>query len=391
MTDDYPGGQCIRFYHHDAPTDNASIHALFMFQQPVSMYGPEGFSGILREITKATRFAECMSVAPVDFDAPNNILAQAILCAHDDEPSAKRTELWHSLRTLGRAAYFPSASPPVLLRASTPGPVYKKQRVLLDTTPADRNEVRRLEHANTPSPELVAPTIDYARGFLEGLILQAVFDLAPGTDEYMCERSMMLLTTPDWVYRILECEPIQLHAEDEEKDTAKIIATNAVLGCLRVYACAVKPIAKALYLASLDFADAVCENQNTINQLLKDLTRAHEGCRGFEPTLKSFTSMSAEDLENVGIKRPAPKPDIPSPADMPIMLAGMQSTNQLKLVYIPMLRAWNSLREMIPEHGGYVTDWCRIYEVYTELTEALLLARARCCKLRDMMLAERDM
>jgi hypothetical protein len=402
----YPGAQCIRFYHQDHPSDNVCLHALFVFREPVQMYGSNGLFGSLQNIAKSVGFCTCMSLAPVDFDAPNNLLAQAILCGHDDKPSAVRDELLRDLRTPGCTPRFryPEQEPPTTPcgprartpgpsmqlqvqeqyttprgpRAGTPGPAFKRPRVV--QIPVDTR-------ARSPSP--VAPTIKHAHGVLERLLLQAVSnEFAPGTQGYASKINQLQLNTPDWIFDILEADPVPLRLE--ESNAANVNARNGVLGCLQVLANGVKPVAKALYFGTVALSDALYDNQDTIQTLLKELSHAHECCRGFEPVIKSFTSIPENELLAVGMKRRAVKMEQAPRSSMPSILTDMPDGNLLKQIYAPMLLAWDCLHEMIPENGDCATDWTRIYKTFQELTHALHTARAQCGKLHAMMLAERD-
>lgn len=397
----FPGAQWFWFFSRDRPSDNIFLHALLVCCEPVHMYGGNGLLGMLQNIAKSTGYCTCMSLAPVDFDAPNNLLAQAILCGLDDKPSAVRDELLRDLRTSGCTPRFRNPETPLDPRAGTPGPSMQLQVQEQYTTP-------RGPRAGTPgqafkrprvvpipvdtgarSPSPVAPTIKHAHGVLERLLLQAVSnEFAPGTQGYASKINQLQLNTPDWIFDILEADPVPLRLE--ESNAANVNARNGVLGCLQVLANGVKPVAKALYFGTVALSDALYDNQDTIQTLLQELSHAHECCRGFEPVIKSFTSIPENELLAVGMKRRAVKMEQAPRSSMPSIFTDMPDGNLLKQIYAPMLLAWDCLHEMIPENGDCATDWTRIYKTFQELTHALHTARAQCGKLHAMMLAERD-
>jgi hypothetical protein len=419
----FPGAQSIRFYHRDHPSDNVCLHVLLVFREPMQMYGINGLLGMLQNIAKSAGYCTCMSLAPVDFDAPNNLLAQAILCGHDDKPSAVRDELLRDLRTPGCTPRFRYPETPLDPRTGTPGLAFQNPMQAPHTTPlnpragtpgpAFQNPVqaphmtragtpgsafKRLKvlpspgnaRARSPSP-CVAPTINYAHagGLLEKQLLQAISDeFAPGTEQYAYQVNQLQLNTPDWIFDILEADPIPLRLE--ESHAANVNARNGVLGCLQVLANGVRPVAKALYFGTVALSDALHDNQDTVQALLEELSHAHECCRGFEPVIKSFTSIPENELLAVGMKRRAVKMEQAPRSLMPSILTDMPDGNLLKQIYAPMLLAWDCLHEMIPENGDCATDWTRIYKTFQELTHALHTARAQCGKLHAMMLAERD-
>ena len=417
---------------------NVTVHALIVFRGPLRLFGDNGFNDALLDALHKLPYSALLSLAPVDFQTQNNLLATAILALHLRTASPERSQLWKEwqnclsggpprpvvpfvrppapLAVPQAPAQMPVVMParplappavplappqlPVVMPAkplAVPlAPPQMPAKPLLAVPPSEewRDTSRLPSPPESPgrNPRPRAATPPPVTGRLAMLVHEAWRgdgDLRPGTEPYKAVLEEIFLDPPRWIIDVLDQKNRIIGPGTPIHAIGEATLENSLIGCLTTLANAADLIAEHIFQATARFRDLL-QNMDVFGELHKNVCVALQVVTGVLPVIRAFRAIDREATQEYGIgcKRQgagiAAGPSktrrrIVRSQEPPRLVAAMGDENKLKHVYRLLQLAHDETHNGITPEESLHPDWERIACGMQEL-KGILEAAALACK-----------